>query len=56
MEVSLMEGAPDFRTLKYDWSLPDFWKLRFMLNHKSKLIAARFEDEQERAANEQAGR
>lgn len=56
MNVSQMEGAPDFRTLKYDWSLPDFWKLKFMLESKSKINSARMDDEHEKLLQQQAGK
>jgi hypothetical protein len=56
MNVSQMEGAPDFRTLKYDWSLPDFWKLKFMLESKSKINSARIDDEHEKLLRQQAGK
>lgn len=35
------------RQLKYEWSLPDFWKLKTMVEYKSKLTAARMEDHEE---------
>lgn len=56
MQVSLMEKAPDYRTLKYEYSLPDFWKLKFMLESRDKIKQARQEDEHERIRQEQAGK
>lgn len=56
MQVSLMERAPDYRTLKYEYSLRDFWKLKFMLESRDKIQQARQEDEHERIRQEQAGK
>lgn len=55
-QVSLMERAPDYRTLKYEYSLRDFWKLKFMLESRDKIQQARQEDEHERIRQEQAGK
>jgi hypothetical protein len=48
MQVSLNEKAPDFRTLKYEWSLPDFWKLKFTLESRDKILKAKMLDEQDK--------
>lgn len=48
MQVSLMEKAPDYRTLKYEYSLPDFWKLKFMLESRDKIKQAKMEDDYEK--------
>lgn len=56
MQVSLMDKAPDYRTLKYEYSLRDFWKLKFMLESRDKIQQARQEDEHERIRQEQVGK
>lgn len=55
-QVSLMDKAPDYRTLKYEYSLRDFWKLKFMLESRDKIQQARQEDEHERIRQEQVGK
>jgi hypothetical protein len=51
-----MENTPDFRVLKYEYSLRDFWKLKFLLESRTKINSARMEDEHERLLQLQAGK
>lgn len=51
-EVSISEYSPKdagFRQLKYEWSLPDFWTLKHLVEYKSKKAMAAIEDAKEEA-------
>jgi hypothetical protein len=47
LRVSLHENTPDFRTLKYEYSLPDFLKLRRFIETDQSIKMAKLEDEKE---------
>ncbi len=47
LKVSLHEQTPDFRTLKYEYSLPDFWKLKLFVEADQAIKVAKLDDEKE---------
>jgi len=47
LRVSLHENTPDFRTLKYEYSLPDFWKLKRFIDIDQSIKMAKLEDDKE---------